>query len=603
MCTPRPVRPFRYAGKVATSVLPSPVAISAIFPSWSTMPPISWTSKCRIPTVRRAASRQTANASGRMSSRGSPPTILFLKSSDFARRPVSSSEVSDGSSALMACTTGIIRLTSRSCLVPKIFFSRTSIMSCSLYRARSRGRPTQKLAGVAPRGLGDPLPRHHPRDLLYARLTGHRIGADAGPAAAHALPDPHMMGGAGGDRRQVRDAENLAPLGGRGQLLSDHGRDAPADPRVDLVEDHRGHAVGARQDGLEGEHRARELAARCDPRERPHVLAGVSRQAELDPVEPPRPDLLERRPRDGDLEAGPLHAELSKLARRDTGEALGGVMTPLRELVACRRKLRVQRAERALLLGQDRLVTAEPLELGRRLVPERQHRGLGVAVLPLEPRERVEALVDRFEPPGRHHGAFPKGADRGQRVLDQGAGAVHRIGRRGERGIEPREISQEARGPMQSAHRRAIVVVEVAGGLGQPSRQAFGVLEPSTLDSQLLLLAHPEPRGVELRHLQVQEILPLGPIALGRAGTLELRLHRAMLREQVPHAIAELLGVREAIQEIELPRRLEQALVLVLTVYLDQVIAEALEQADGHRRVIDEGAVAAGARKLAADHQ
>src|SRR3989442_2412802 len=425
MCTPRPVRPLRYAGKVATSVLPSPVAISAIFPSWSTMPPISWTSKCRIPTVRRAASRQTANASGRMSSRGSPPTILFLKSSDFARRPVSSSEVSDGSSALMACTIGIMRLTSRSCLVPKIFFSSASIMSCSLYRARSRGRPTQKLASVAPRGLGDPVPRHHPRDLLHARLAGHRIGADAGPAAADALSDPHMMGGAGGDRRQVRDAEHLATLGGRGQLLSDHGRDAAADPRVDFVEDHRGHAVGPRPDGLEGEHRARELAARYDPCERSHVLAGIGREAKLDAVDPPRPDLLERRPRDGDLEAGPLHAELPKLARGDTGEALGGLMATLRELVACRRKLRVQLAEHPLLLGQDLLVTTQPLELGRRLVPEREHRGLRVTVLPLEPREHVEALVDRFEPTGRHHDTLPQRADRGQRVLDEGAGAIH----------------------------------------------------------------------------------------------------------------------------------------------------------------------------------
>src|SRR6266571_2015998 len=84
MWTPRPVRPFRYAGSVATSVLPSPVAISAIVPSWSTMPPISWTSKWRIPTVRRAASRHTAKASGRTSSSVPSRSIRFLNSFDFA---------------------------------------------------------------------------------------------------------------------------------------------------------------------------------------------------------------------------------------------------------------------------------------------------------------------------------------------------------------------------------------------------------------------------------------------------------------------------------------------------------------------------------------
>src|SRR5882762_3908045 len=45
MCTPRPERALRYAGKVATSVLPSPVRISEILPSCRTMPPISCMAK------------------------------------------------------------------------------------------------------------------------------------------------------------------------------------------------------------------------------------------------------------------------------------------------------------------------------------------------------------------------------------------------------------------------------------------------------------------------------------------------------------------------------------------------------------------------------
>jgi hypothetical protein len=45
--------------------LPSPVRISAIWPSWSTMPPISCTSKWRIAIVRRPTSRVSANDSDR----------------------------------------------------------------------------------------------------------------------------------------------------------------------------------------------------------------------------------------------------------------------------------------------------------------------------------------------------------------------------------------------------------------------------------------------------------------------------------------------------------------------------------------------------------
>jgi hypothetical protein len=54
---------------VAVSVLPSPVFISAIDPAWSTMPPMSWTSKWRIPSERLPASRTIAKTSGRISSR------------------------------------------------------------------------------------------------------------------------------------------------------------------------------------------------------------------------------------------------------------------------------------------------------------------------------------------------------------------------------------------------------------------------------------------------------------------------------------------------------------------------------------------------------
>ena len=52
--------------------MPSPVFISAMLPWCRAAPPISCTSKCRWPIVRRAASRTTANASGSRSSSDSP---------------------------------------------------------------------------------------------------------------------------------------------------------------------------------------------------------------------------------------------------------------------------------------------------------------------------------------------------------------------------------------------------------------------------------------------------------------------------------------------------------------------------------------------------
>ena len=66
-CTPSPGSALRYAASVDISVLPSPVRISAMRPSFSVRPPMSCTSKWRILSVRCAASRTTAKASGAMS--------------------------------------------------------------------------------------------------------------------------------------------------------------------------------------------------------------------------------------------------------------------------------------------------------------------------------------------------------------------------------------------------------------------------------------------------------------------------------------------------------------------------------------------------------
>src|SRR5260370_10377594 len=134
MWTPRPASAFKAAGSVATSVLPSPVFISAIFPSWRTMPPINCTSKWRMLRWRRPASRVRAKvcasagskASARRrryagSSRSTPSSRCWTSALCCAIRSRSWASLrllTSGSRALMAATTGAMRLTSRSCLVP-----------------------------------------------------------------------------------------------------------------------------------------------------------------------------------------------------------------------------------------------------------------------------------------------------------------------------------------------------------------------------------------------------------------------------------------------------------------------------------------------------
>ena len=107
MWTLFPGSALRYPANVETSVLPSPVFISAILPSCKAIPPISCTSKWRSPMVRTLASRTAAKASGRRSSNSSPES----------KRSRNSTVRCASSSSLYACMRG-----SRSLIVSTTFW-------------------------------------------------------------------------------------------------------------------------------------------------------------------------------------------------------------------------------------------------------------------------------------------------------------------------------------------------------------------------------------------------------------------------------------------------------------------------------------------------
>src|SRR6266446_2064631 len=79
-----------------------------------------------------------ASASGSTSSTSAPSASRLRSSSVLPRRAASSRAWMAGSSALISATTGIIRLTSRSCLGPKIFLRIASIIAGALYASASR---------------------------------------------------------------------------------------------------------------------------------------------------------------------------------------------------------------------------------------------------------------------------------------------------------------------------------------------------------------------------------------------------------------------------------------------------------------------------------
>src|SRR4051794_37892514 len=125
------------------------------------MPPRSCTSNGRMWTERQAASRATAKAGTRMSSRVfSPEAIQALNSVVLPRSSSSERALTCGSISLISATSGSIFFTSRSCWLPKILVRIVLIIEVSLEvgegsKSSSKARvynrqSTRKIPSAAP---------------------------------------------------------------------------------------------------------------------------------------------------------------------------------------------------------------------------------------------------------------------------------------------------------------------------------------------------------------------------------------------------------------------------------------------------------------------
>ena len=402
------------------------------------MPPMSWTSKWRMPhrAPRRLAAhreRLGQDVVERLAALDALLELVGFRAERRRRRAPSAT----ASSALIACddrhhpldvalvlgAEDLLQQRRRSCrLIIQGGFARPADPE-----ARGRGRRAVSVIALA---------RHHPRDLL--RRAPRRSASSAltrvRPARTLLATRTWWAARAAIGARCVTHS-TWRPSRGPGELLGDHRRHAPADARVDLVEDHRRHAVGARQDGLEGEHRPRQLAARRHARERTHVLARVRRQPELDAVEAPRPDV--RR-------AAPGSTAISKRAR-SMPSCTQLALAPRRP-AARRRRAGAPRACDGRL-GELRVAARRAAAPARPGSPRGGRRRSSSAAASSRKASIVASVSPYFRlrrvsasrrssiassRPGATVDALAQRADRRERVLDQRAGAVdaRRPGRR-----------------------------------------------------------------------------------------------------------------------------------------------------------------------------
>jgi hypothetical protein len=184
-----------------------------------------------------------------------------------------------------------------------------------------------------------------------------------------------------------------------------------------------------------------------------------------------------------------------------------------------------------------------------------------------------------------------------------GLGALDGLDGRGRVGLEARDVAQQRGGPREPCGGRLRVLVQEPDGLLQARDDPLGVLEPAALGAQVVLLAVAELDRVDLGELEAVEVFLAGALAHLVPQPRERPARFLPPPHQDADPLAQVLGLREAVQEQELARRLQQALVLVLAVQLHEGQAQPLEQPHGGGPVVDEGAVPAGPRQLPLDHQ
>ena len=245
----------------------------------------------------------------------------------------------------------------------------------------------------------------------------------------------------------------------------------------------------------------------------------------------------------------------------------------------------------------------EPIQFGGDLIAEAQHRLLGIAVLALEACQRVEAVVDRLEPPRFHRTAIAERPERDERVVDLRFRCLQDLTCGLERGVEACQVPDDAPRLREAANSRRLLFRQERGHFSEAAREPLGVLKTLPLRAKGLFFAWPQPGGIELRDLEAQQIFPLGAVTLGDARPLHIPQRGAMLCEQRGDDLPERFRFREPVEEVELPPGLEQPVVLMLPVHLDEMIAEALQEGDRDGRIVDERPMTARACELAADQE
>jgi len=431
-----------------------------------------------------------------------------------------------------------------------------------------------------------------------AASSSTSVKASAVLAAARlALAHAPVMGAARGDLGRVGDDKDLELPAQALQPFADRRRGRPADARIHLVEHQRRRRGDAREHHLERQHEAGELAARGDLGDGTHGAARIGRDLEANALHTLLPPLLLCERREPRGKARPLEFERRQL-RHDRAVETGRGLGP-------RRGERARSPDIGLARRGDGLLV---LLLGlAALVDRREARREGIAqrgepvarhlVLAGEVAQGIEPLLDRIEPARLGIEGAAEGRQRGQHLAELEGGTVE--GR--ECWIEPaRRFLRRALELTPRASERPLEPVSASLRLAAQECQGrverldhlLAMHEEEPLLGEGCLLAGLGGQALELGKRVSQEFfVPPCRLALGREGGMG-RKRCAPGTVRCPHAIKEGRVAAEGVKCRAMGCRIDEPVLIELTLDLDEAVAELAEEADADRLVVDEGAAA-----------
>ncbi len=342
--------------------------------------------------------------------------------------------------------------------------------------------------------------------------------------------------------------------------------------------------------------------------QRPHLFALVRREQELDAIGAGRPERMTRAR--GDRLHG--HRQLRR-AHAELGERRADVFfEPARRLLAARGDLRrdadrraLGRRARGLCIGEPRIAPGQRIELRAQLVRLRDHDVERAAVLARQPAQQREALVDPREPLGIALEPVRVPAELVRGVIDQRLDLGQLHADLVEPGIGAPRALDLARRRRDAIARAVVAAVEQLLGRARRALQLVDRREPYALELDRRILARHERRAIELVELIAQVVdarVALARIAAERGHRI---VAPAQLRPRDRHRFAEprftAVARDERIEDLEVTRRIDEALMLVLARQIHEQPAELGEPRRGRQRAVDVRAAAPAALDHAAD--